>query len=143
MGRKIDRDHTFRKFQRLDDLESAIEEEEERFTTFRSQYRRLHSTLAKYIAPMEPILLIVQKGMGSSPYAPASTVFGASSYLLQACLSVSRGYDGIEELFKKMSNITVRLKEYEYGAIESSLNKKLTDIFAYFLEIFGQSRGMY
>ena len=42
-----------------------------------------------------------------------------------------------------MSNITVRLKEYEYGAIESSLNKKLTDIFAYFLEIFGQSRGMY
>ena len=89
MGRKIDRDNTFRKFQRLDDLESAIEEEEERFTTFRSQYRRLHSTLAKYIAPMEPILLIVQKGMGSSPYAPASTVFGASyTYCRRAYLSV-------------------------------------------------------
>ena len=95
--------------------------------------------MAKYIAPMEPILLIVQKGMGSSPYAPASTAFGASSYLLQACLSVSRGYDGIEELFKKMSNITVRLKEYEYGAIESSLKKKLIDIIAYFLEIFGKA----
>ena len=42
VGRKIERDHTFQKFQRLDYLQSAIEEEKERFTTFRSEHRNLY-----------------------------------------------------------------------------------------------------
>ena len=76
VGRKIDRDHTFQKFQRLDDLQSAIEEEKEIFASFRSVYRNLYSILAKCIAPMEPVLLIVQNGIRNSPYAPAATVSG-------------------------------------------------------------------
>ena len=90
---------------------------------------------------MEPVLLIVQNSIRNSPYAPAATVFGACTYLLQAGTSVIRAYDGIEELFEQMSNITIRLKEYEYGAMESSLQKKMTDILAYYLENSGQAEA--
>lgn len=136
--RKIDHDNAFREFKNLEDLERAIEKQKEHFGAFRSEHRRIYSALKKCIAPMEPLLEVVQKGIGNTPYAPASAVFGAASYLLQASTSVSRSYDGIEELFQQMSDITVRLKEYECKKIESSLSKKMTDILAFFLDIIGK-----
>lgn len=138
-GRSIDSDKSFREFENLRDLEDAIEGGKERFGAFRSEHRRVYSALKKCIAPMEPILDIVQKAIGNTPYAPASAVFGATSYLLQACATVSKSYDGIEELFRQMSDITVRLKEYESKSIEASLSKKVTDILALFLDIMGKA----
>ncbi|KAL8780983.1 MAG: hypothetical protein Q9213_006212 [Squamulea squamosa] len=140
--RKIDSDNAFRVFGSLRDLEDAIEKRKDHFDVFRSEHRKIYSALAKCIDPMEPLLQIVQKGIGNSPYAPACAVFGAASYLLQACTSVSKSYDGIEELFRQMSNITVRLKEYEYKNIESSLSKKMTDILACFLDIIGKAEAV-
>ncbi|KAL8911343.1 MAG: hypothetical protein Q9171_003470 [Xanthocarpia ochracea] len=140
--RKIDNDNAFRVFGSLEDLEGAIEKRKDHFDAFRSEHRRIYSALAKCIAPMQPLLEIVQKGIGNSPYAPASAVFGAASYLLQACTSVSKSYDGIEELFRQMSSITVRLKEYEYQNIESSLSQKMTDILACFLDIIGKAEAV-
>ena len=139
--RRIDSDESFRNFKNLGDLEHAIEGGKERFETFRSEHRRVYSALKKCIAPMEPILDIVQKGIGNTPYAPASAVFGAASYLLQACSTVSKSYDGVEELFSQMSDITLRLKEYESKNIESSLSKKMTDILAFFLNIMGKAEA--
>ncbi|KAL9046447.1 MAG: hypothetical protein Q9214_000714 [Letrouitia sp. 1 TL-2023] len=139
--RKIDHDDTFREFKNLEDLQRAIEKQKEHFGTFRSEHRRIYSALKKCIAPMEPLLEVVQKGIGNTPYAPASAVFGAASYLLQASTSVSKSYDGIEELFQQMSDITVRLKEYECKNIESSLSKKMTDILAFFLDIIGKAEA--
>ena len=140
-GRSIDNDKSFREFENFRDLEDAIEGGKERFEAFRSEHRRIYSALKKCIAPMEPILEIVQKAIGNTPYAPASAVFGATSYLLQACATVSKSYDGIEELFRQMSDITVRLKEYESKSIEASLSKKVTDILALFLDIMGKAEA--
>ena len=139
--RRIDSDESFREFENLGDLEHAINGGKERFGAFRSEHRRVYSALKKCIAPMEPILEIVQKGIGNSPYAPASVVFGAASYLLQACTTVSKSYDGVEELFWQMSDITLRLKEYESKNVESSLYKKVTDILAFFLDIMGKAEA--
>ena len=139
--RKIDRDYAYRNLQSLDDLNDKIVEETESFNAFRSEHRRLYSALARCIQPLEPILKIVQEGIGNTPYAPASAVFGAASYLLQACGSVSKAYDGIEALFEQMKAITVRLKEYDCGGMESSLQAKMTDILAYFLDIFGKAEA--
>ncbi|KAL9614237.1 MAG: hypothetical protein Q9167_001258 [Letrouitia subvulpina] len=139
--RKVDHDDAFREFKSLEELEYAIENQKEHFVTFRSEHRRIYSALKNCIAPMEPLLEIVQKGIGNTPYAPASAVFGAASYLLQASTSVSKSYDGIEELFRQMSDITVRLKEYESKNIDSSLSKKMTDILAFFLDIIGKAEA--
>lgn len=139
--RKINKDHAFREFSSLDDLEKAVEREDGRFSTFRDGRRRMYSALAKSMSPMQPILKIVQKGVGSTPYAPAAAVLGAASYLLQACESVTKAYDGIEELFQRMHDITVRLQEYKYSSIESSLQAKMTDILACFLDIIGKAEA--
>ena len=88
--RRIDSDESFRDFDNIGDLEHAIERGKERFGAFRSEHHRVCSALKKCIAPMEPFLDIVQKGIGNSPYIPASVVFGAASYLLQACATVSK-----------------------------------------------------
>ena len=139
--RKIDRDYAFRNLQSLDDLKDKIEGETERFNTFRSEHRRLYSALARCVQPLEPILKIVQQGLGNTTYAPASAVFGAASHLLQACGSVSKAYDGIEALFEQMEDITVRLKEYDCGGMESSLQAKMTHILAYILDILGKAEA--
>lgn len=139
--RKLDKDNTFRKFNNLDDLENAVEHERDQFDDFRAGHRRLYSALAKSISPMQNVLKIIQDGLGNTPYAPAAAVFGAASYLLQACRSVSKSYDAIEGLFERMHDITVRLREYEHGKIESSLQAKMTDILAYFLDVVGKAEA--
>ena len=139
--RKIDRDHAFRQLRSVDDLKDTIERQTERFGTFRSEHRRIFSALASCIKPLEPILEIVQQGLGNTTYAPASVVFGAATHLLQACDSVSKAYDGIEELFERMKDITMRLKEYDGADMESSLQAKMTDILAYFLDIIGKAEA--
>jgi hypothetical protein len=111
------------------------------FTSFRSEHQKLYSTMATCIKPLLPIIEIIQKGLGNTPYAPLCAVFGASSYLLRACTSVSKAYDGIEELFRQVSDITARLKEYEYKSIETSLKVKMTNILAFILEIIGKAES--
>ena len=138
-GQNIDANHEFRKYKRLDDLRSAIDKESNRFGAYREENRKLYSKFAKSIVPIERTLQIVQKGLGNSPYAPACAVFGALSYLLQACGSVIKAYDGIEELFERMTQMTVRLREYDHGDIETSLQDMIIGILAYYLEILGKA----
>ena len=139
--RKLDRDHVFGQFKSLDDLKHAVDNERAQFDDFRSRHGKLYSALAKSMSPMQSVLKVIQDGLGNTPYAPANAVFGAASYLLQACSLVSKAYDGIEELFERMHDITVRLHEYEYGNMEASLQAKMTDILAYFLDIFGRAEA--
>lgn len=139
--RKIDSDHEFRDLQSLHDLKNKLDRETGRFNAFRSEHHRLYSAIAKCFQPMEPILSIVQETIQSTPYAPISAVFGAAKYLLQACDSVTKAYDGIEELFEQMNDITVRLEKYDCSGMESSLQAKMTDILAYFLIIIGKAEA--
>lgn len=93
------------------------------------------------MSPMQPVLKIVQQSLGNTPYAPAAAVLGAASCMLQACSSVTKAYDGVEELFERMHDVTVRLQEYEYRKIESSLQTKMTDILAFFLDVIGKAEA--
>ena len=136
--RKINKNHTFHGLRSLDDLEKAIKDRKEGFSNFRNERRPLYSSLAKCIAPIEPILQIIQKGIGGTPFQPFSAVLVAASYLLQACGSVRKAYDGLEELFDQISNVTIRLREYNFRSLETSLRTKMTDILAYLLEIIGK-----
>ena len=64
----------------------------------------------------------------------SSAVLGTALYLVKTCDSVSKAYDGIDELFEQMKNITVRLAEYDCSSMESSLQAKVTDILSTYQE---------
>ena len=137
-GRQLHKDHKFREFRNLEDLQKAILREETGFNSFPSHRRKLYLALAKAMSPFQPVLKIAQDSMGKSPYAPAAAVFGAAALLLHACDSVTKTYEGIEELFEKMHDITVRLREYDIGNDQSFLQVKVNDILAHFLDVIGK-----
>ena len=139
--RKIAKDSAFSDLKSLRDLDRAMDRQSDRFGQFRNEHRKVYSALAKSIAPLQSILDLVQRGIGNSPYAPASAVLGAASYLLQACRSVSKAYDGIERLFEEMRDITVRLEQYESGGIDDPLRSKMTTILSLFLETIGRAEA--
>ena len=139
--RRIASDNVFRDLKSVSDLKEAIETGEKNFGLFRDRHRKLSTTLAKCFHPLEPIFVIIQKGLQNSPYGPANTVFGAANYLLKACYSVQKAYDSVEELFEQMSDITARLKEYERRGLDPMLQAKMSDILAYFLEIIGKAES--
>jgi hypothetical protein len=95
--------------------------------------------MSKCFEPLKPLLEVAQGAIGSTPYAPAAIAFGAASYLLQACEKVSKCYDAVEELFREIGNVTMRLKEYEHGTMEASLKAKMADMLAYILNIIGKT----
>ena len=140
--RKLEKDSTFTRFQTIEEFENAVGKQKELFSSFRNENKKLASLLAKCVRPLQPILEIIQKGMGNTPYAPVCSVLGAAVYLLQACASVSKAYDGLEELFEQVRNITARLNEYEYRNLEASLKLKMTDILAFILEIMGKAEAV-
>lgn len=137
--RKVGKDNIFRQFASLEDLESHIKLRESNFTAFRAEHGRAFTKMKKCFQPLVPILHLVKTGIELTPYAPAATAFGAAAHLLEACESVTACYDAVEELFEQMGNITMRLREYEHGGMEGSLRVKMAHMFAYILEIMGNT----
>lgn len=133
--RKLDKDSTFRRFKTLKDLDEYVHQREESFTSFREENGRLYSRMAKCFKPLVTILDLAKGGLSSGPYAPATIAFGAAVYLLQACEKVTKCYDAVEELFEQIGEITTRLKEYENGNMNPSLEQKMAEMLAYILEI--------
>ena len=122
--RNVAKDEAFRKYRSIQDLEDPIKNEADRFDSFRNDHRKLYSAMAKSIAPMDPILQIIQKGIGNSPYAPACTVFWAAAHLLRACKTVSKAYDGLEELFEQMGEINSDSKNTSTGDLRYLSRRK-------------------
>ncbi|KAL9093549.1 MAG: hypothetical protein Q9165_003944 [Trypethelium subeluteriae] len=140
--RHVDKDSKFHQFRTLSEFENAVDKESQNFGAFRHEHRQLYSRMATCIKPLQPIIELVQEGLGSTPYSPACAVFGAASYLLRACSTVSKAYDGVEGLFQQISDITTRLQEYEYKTIEGPLKEKMTSILAFILEIIGKTEAV-
>ena len=135
--RKIGNSRGFNNFQRLEDLDKAIEKGESSFTAFRGEHREFYRKLQKCMKPLQPVLRIIQEGVGNTPYAPACIILGAGSYLLDACESVSKDYDGIETLFEEIARVTTRLQEYLVCEMSASLRKIMTQILTHILHILG------
>lgn len=89
------------------------------------------------MSPMQPVLKIFQTNMERTAYAQDATVFGATSYLPQAW-NLSQRLMTAFESFERVHDITVRLQEYEYGNIQSSLQAKMTDNLAHFLNVISK-----
>ena len=74
-----------------------------------------------------------------SPFAPASTIFGALLFVVQAAGGVSEAYDWIDQLFDKLGDFTVRLEEYCKDGISPNLATKVVQILDCLLEILARS----
>ena len=140
-GRELDKDSRFHDIRSLDDFEKLAESEGQNFAVFRKQNQALYSKMSACIKPILPMLDLISAGIGNTPYAPVRVVLGAGTYLLKACQSTSNAYDGIEELFERVGEVTARLNEYDFKSVESSLRAKVTTILAYILDIMGKAEG--
>ena len=54
---------------------------------------------------------VVSSAISSSPFAPASTIFGAVVFVVKAANGVSEVYNWIDQLFDKLSDFAVRVEE--------------------------------
>lgn len=82
-NRKLTHDSVFSRLRTVEDLQTEVENEEQRFKDFRTEHRKVYSVLAKCFRPIQDLVKVVQAGLGSTPYAPAVIVLGAASYLLK------------------------------------------------------------
>jgi len=141
-GRTLKPDTTLFKVQSLDDLGKAVENETKRLSKFREDHGKVYVALRKCIKPLECMTDLAQTVVSVTPYAPVAVVFGAAKHLLEACDTVSNGYDSVQELFRSITEITERIQGAKTDKMDDLLRRKLTDILSFILEIIGKSEEM-
>jgi hypothetical protein len=82
-GRKFKDDSVFSKLRTIDDLKKEVENERDRFDSFREKRRKAFSALAKCLIPVDRLISVAQSAMQSSPFLPAAVVLGAAAFLFR------------------------------------------------------------
>jgi len=125
----------------VQDLEAHLEKHREKFAGFRKKHGKLTGRLKKALRPVTVLSNVASSAIGLSPFAPASTIFGAVLFVVQAASEVSDVYDWIDQLFDKLGDFTVRLDEYCKEGIIPSLGTKVVQILVCLLEILARSEN--
>jgi hypothetical protein len=122
-----------------DDLEKQLETDRDKFSSFRAKQGKLTGRLKKVVKPFTVLSGIASSAISLSPFAPASTIFGAVVFVVKAADGVSEAYDWIDQLFDKLGDFTVRLDEYCTEDIGPHLGTKVVQILECLLEILARS----
>jgi hypothetical protein len=122
-----------------DDLRNQLETDHGKFTSFREKHGKLTGRLKNAAKPLMALSDLASSAIGLSPFAPASTIFGAITFVVKAADGVSEAYDWIDQLFDKLRDFTVRLDVYCEGGTRPHLETKLVQILACLLEILARS----
>jgi len=130
------------KVKSLDALGKAVESETKKLSNFRKDHGKVYFALRKCIKPLACMTDLAQSVVSVTPYAPVPIVFGAAKYLLEACDTVSKGYDGVQQLLESISDITEQIHGVTIDKTDDLLRRKLTDILSFILEIIGMSEEM-
>jgi hypothetical protein len=81
---------------------------------------------------------VASSAVSLSPFAPASTIFGAGIFLVKAAQGVSDAYDWIDKLFDQLGDFVVRVGQY--SEVKSPhLKTKLVQTLECLLEILARS----
>src|SRR6202012_941297 len=91
--------------------------------------------------PFTALSGVASSAISLSPFAPASTIFGAVVFVVKAADGVSEAYDWIDQLFDKLGSFTPRVEEYCKGTMSSHLEVKLGQILDCLLEILAYSEN--
>lgn len=128
------------RLRKVDDLFDQIDEESTKFGAFRNKKPKFTNILKKAVKPFIALSGIAQSAISLTPFAPASTFFGAVVFLVKAAGGVSDCYDWIEDLFEKLGGFTERLEQYVGGgAMNKDLRAKVIAILTCLLEILARA----
>ncbi|KAJ6057041.1 ankyrin repeat-containing protein [Penicillium canescens] len=121
------------------ELEEQLVKDHLSFTSFRAKRSKITGRIKKAVKPFTVISAVASSAISLSPFAPASTIFGAVVFVIQAADGVSEAYDWIDELFNKLGDFTVRLEEYCKESMSPRLEKKVVQILGCLLDILARS----
>jgi fungal STAND N-terminal Goodbye domain/NACHT domain len=122
-----------------EELAAQIEAAGANFSQFRSQHRRLWSTLKTFVQPLVGLSKVAQTPASVVDYGAASSaVLGAVVYLIKACDGVSDAYDWAEQVFVEMQDFSTRLDIYVQIPMDASLRRKIAAILRFMIEVIGR-----
>lgn len=81
------------KLKNLEDLETQFETDRTKFGKFRGIYRKLTGKLKIAVKSFTVLSIIISNALSLSPFAPASTIFGAVVFLIKTADGISDAYD--------------------------------------------------
>lgn len=119
-----------------EDLKEKIEQSHSEFQAFRDKHKKFRGCLKSAVKPVQLFGALTQSALSLTPFAPASVVFGAATYLVDAAKGVSNAFDAIEKLFDRIGQSNRRFKGYAQDEIENSLREIMVKMMCQMLEIF-------
>jgi hypothetical protein len=84
------------------DVRGYVDQEDDRFTTFREQNNKIYEQLTKAFTPVEKLSSGVAAGT-SVGFPPAGACLGAVALLIRSAQNVSSHYDRIVDLFNMLA----------------------------------------
>jgi hypothetical protein len=127
------------KAHKAEDLAVQLQADHREFSIWREKHSNLTKALKNMMGPFMVLSGIARSAISLSPFAPASVVLGAVTFVVKAAGGVSEAYDWIEELFVKLSDFTIRVEEYVQGGMNANLQEKVIDVLSCLLEILALS----
>ncbi|MCJ1358985.1 MAG: hypothetical protein MMC33_008985 [Icmadophila ericetorum] len=120
----------------IDDLNQKIGERYGSFEAFRNKHGALAARVQTCMKPVETLSGVISSAIAMTPYAPACAIFGAGMFLINSAQSQSAAYDWIEALFQILEEFAIRLEYYTKGDMVTHLQRKVTGILTFMLDIF-------
>jgi hypothetical protein len=121
------------------DLVDQIDKESTEFGGFRRKRGKFITVVEKTVKPFLAMSSMAASAVSLTPFAPASTIFGAVVFLVKAAGGVTESYDWIEQLFEKLGGFAQRLEEYTASGMNARLREKVLAILVCLLEILGRA----
>ncbi|KAH9906837.1 hypothetical protein F4778DRAFT_723667 [Xylariomycetidae sp. FL2044] len=118
------------------ELEAELDKRNGQFDEFRSRRRKLFEVMKKTLQPLQLAGNIVAGGV-STVFAPASNIYAAVAFLLQAAGNVSKKYDTIIDMFDDLRILTAQLDILVRGPVAPELRTSLIRAMATTLKFIG------
>jgi tetratricopeptide (TPR) repeat protein len=134
-------DPTFPHPSSIQDLETFLDEKNNKFDDFRKKRGMVFATLNGVCKPIQ-LLGGIAAGGAALAFPPSSLCFGAITYLINAARGVSASYDAIVDLMGTLKDFLVRLTVYNREGLSSEIQEKLAEILTTLLEVFARSTKM-
>ncbi|KAI0452637.1 hypothetical protein F5B21DRAFT_482373 [Xylaria acuta] len=123
------------------DLDKLIEQHESDFSRFRNRREKFWGVFKAAMTQLQRLGNIAQAGIGLTPFAPASIIIEAGLFLINAGSDVADAYDSLEDLFKRIRDITDRLDEYLKGDVDHKLRKVAIKLLCSLLDVFCEANA--
>ncbi|KAL5598538.1 hypothetical protein BROUX41_003532 [Berkeleyomyces rouxiae] len=118
----------------IDDLVVAIDQQNNKFQSFREQKRGIVDVLTTILQPVDQLGQVFG-GLAEQAFAPSLAIFTATRLIMGAAEGVSQTYDAIVDMFQRLQSFTTRLHFYAREIMSPQLRTKCVEIMAVLFEV--------